>query len=210
MYGRDGRSAQGHSWEIDDEFIGDLIPSYNCHHRLCNVQAALFTEERKSMKQCLVTMLISMTVSVWCASSTQAEGHAIQSNTADPMLGKRADWLRGSWGLNWKPVNLYNGRSESLDHRPFSQPDQWTENARLSSTAFTGNHTRTLLCIWARMICWKAFGKATRMQRQAHQSRGSAQVRWSGSIPEDAQGNQGGRVENAGLWVKLKVTRAIN
>ena len=70
------------------------------------------------MKQHLVTMLILMTASVWCASSTQAEGEGIQSNTvdtlSDPLLGKRADWLRGSWGLNWKPVNLYNGRSESL------------------------------------------------------------------------------------------------
>lgn len=27
----------------------------------------------------------------------------------------RGDWLRGSWGINWKPVEMYNGRSESLE-----------------------------------------------------------------------------------------------
>jgi len=26
----------------------------------------------------------------------------------------RADWLRGSWGLNWKPTDLWNGAGESL------------------------------------------------------------------------------------------------
>ncbi|MGJ8691866.1 MAG: Ig domain-containing protein [Thalassotalea sp.] len=27
----------------------------------------------------------------------------------------RGDWLRGSWGINWKPVEMYNGRSEGLE-----------------------------------------------------------------------------------------------
>lgn len=26
----------------------------------------------------------------------------------------RAAWLRGTWGINWKPVDLYNGKSETL------------------------------------------------------------------------------------------------
>ncbi|MDQ8179558.1 hypothetical protein [Pelagicoccus sp. SDUM812005] len=29
-------------------------------------------------------------------------------------LGERANWLRGSWGLNWKPTRRQNGLSESL------------------------------------------------------------------------------------------------
>ncbi|TWU44200.1 hypothetical protein Q31b_17360 [Novipirellula aureliae] len=70
------------------------------------------------MKRHLVTILILLTANAWCARSTQAQGESVPSDTAetlpDPLLGKRADWLRGSWGLNWKPVNLYNGRSESL------------------------------------------------------------------------------------------------
>lgn len=31
----------------------------------------------------------------------------------------RADWLRGTWGINWKPVNLYNGGHEGLSIEPF-------------------------------------------------------------------------------------------
>lgn len=34
-------------------------------------------------------------------------------------LGERGDWLRGGWGINWKPVNVYNGRSENLSIEPF-------------------------------------------------------------------------------------------
>jgi hypothetical protein len=30
-----------------------------------------------------------------------------------PGLGERADWLRGSWGIMWKPDNLYNGYIEN-------------------------------------------------------------------------------------------------
>lgn len=39
----------------------------------------------------------------------------------DPNLGKRADWLRGSYGLNWKPAKSANGRSElkTLTIKPF-------------------------------------------------------------------------------------------
>jgi hypothetical protein len=29
-----------------------------------------------------------------------------------PGLGERADWLRGSWGINWKPADFYNGYAE--------------------------------------------------------------------------------------------------
>lgn len=31
-----------------------------------------------------------------------------------PGLGERADWLRGSWGINWKPTERQNGVVESL------------------------------------------------------------------------------------------------
>ena len=29
-----------------------------------------------------------------------------------PGLGERADWLRGTWGINWKPASFYNGYIE--------------------------------------------------------------------------------------------------
>jgi len=35
------------------------------------------------------------------------------------MAADRADWLRGAWGINWKPVDLYNGGHEGLSIEPF-------------------------------------------------------------------------------------------
>jgi hypothetical protein len=42
-----------------------------------------------------------------------------KAQAEDPQQGLRADWLRGTWGLNWKPVDLYNGGHEGLSIKPF-------------------------------------------------------------------------------------------
>ncbi|MGJ8691867.1 MAG: RICIN domain-containing protein [Thalassotalea sp.] len=43
----------------------------------------------------------------WAVDSVEVavEGQAIDG---------RAGWMRGTWGINWKPVNVYNGKSEQL------------------------------------------------------------------------------------------------
>ena len=43
----------------------------------------------------------------------------IEAQANDPNQGLRAIWLRGTWGINWKPVNLYNGGHEGLSIEPF-------------------------------------------------------------------------------------------
>ncbi|ANW96097.1 glycoside hydrolase family 107 [Wenyingzhuangia fucanilytica] len=43
----------------------------------------------------------------------------IEAQKNDPNQGLRAHWLRGTWGINWKPVNLYNGGHEGLSIEPF-------------------------------------------------------------------------------------------
>jgi hypothetical protein len=43
----------------------------------------------------------------------------VVAQVPDPNQGLRADWLRGTWGINWKPVNLYNGGHEGLSIEPF-------------------------------------------------------------------------------------------
>lgn len=42
-----------------------------------------------------------------------------QAQVPDPNQGLRANWLRGTWGINWKPVDLYNGGHEGLSIEPF-------------------------------------------------------------------------------------------
>nr|AYC81239.1 GH107 fucanase [uncultured bacterium] len=37
------------------------------------------------------------------------------SSIAAEVVESRGDWLRNSWGINWKPVDVYNGKSESLE-----------------------------------------------------------------------------------------------
>ena len=37
----------------------------------------------------------------------------------DPDLGLRAQWMRGTWGINWKPVDTDNGKAETLSIDPF-------------------------------------------------------------------------------------------
>jgi hypothetical protein len=41
-----------------------------------------------------------------------------QAQDSDPDQGLRANWLRGTWGINWKPVDLYNGGHEGLSIEP--------------------------------------------------------------------------------------------
>ncbi|MCC4831803.1 RICIN domain-containing protein [Shewanella sp. 10N.7] len=48
----------------------------------------------------------------WAVDSVEVtvEGDAIDG---------RAGWMRGSWGINWKPVNVYGGKSEQLTINQF-------------------------------------------------------------------------------------------
>lgn len=42
---------------------------------------------------------------------------AVENNEVEEtveIVESRGDWLRGSWGINWKPVDVYNGKSEQL------------------------------------------------------------------------------------------------
>jgi hypothetical protein len=43
----------------------------------------------------------------------------VQAQFSDPNLGLRADWMRGTYGLNWKPAETENGKSENLSITPF-------------------------------------------------------------------------------------------
>ncbi|MGQ1788081.1 Ig-like domain-containing protein [Saccharicrinis sp. GN24d3] len=43
----------------------------------------------------------------------------LDAQDLNPNLGLRANWLRGTWGLNWKPVDLQNGVHEGISIQPF-------------------------------------------------------------------------------------------
>ena len=46
--------------------------------------------------------------------------NALNAQVPHPDLGKRADWMRGAWGLNWKPVNYTNDNVEKdMSIEPF-------------------------------------------------------------------------------------------
>ena len=46
--------------------------------------------------------------------------NALNAQVPHPDLGKRANWMRGSWGLNWKPVNYTNNNVEKdMSIEPF-------------------------------------------------------------------------------------------
>lgn len=47
-----------------------------------------------------------------------------------PELGERADWMRGTWGINWKPANYYNGYIELVNIDDFM--DQIVDLSSLS------------------------------------------------------------------------------
>ena len=38
--------------------------------------------------------------------------NVVLAQVPHPDLGLRADWMRGSYGLNWKPVGTENGKCE--------------------------------------------------------------------------------------------------
>ena len=38
----------------------------------------------------------------------------LHAQVPHPELGLRAQWMRGAYGLNWKPTNSANANSESL------------------------------------------------------------------------------------------------
>ena len=40
----------------------------------------------------------------------------IEAQVPQPDLGKRADWMRGTYGLNWKPGKGANGNYESKNY----------------------------------------------------------------------------------------------
>lgn len=40
--------------------------------------------------------------------------NTFNAQTPDANQGLRADWIRGAWGLNWKPENFYNGEIEGI------------------------------------------------------------------------------------------------
>lgn len=43
----------------------------------------------------------------------------LEAQVPDPNLGLRADWMRGSWGVNWKPENFYGGVIEDVSIEPY-------------------------------------------------------------------------------------------
>ncbi|MBU2950912.1 T9SS type A sorting domain-containing protein [Tamlana agarivorans] len=54
-----------------------------------------------------------------CAAYGVAGLQTVEAQNPDPNQGLRAEWLRGTWGINWKPVDLYNGGHEGLSIKPF-------------------------------------------------------------------------------------------
>ena len=54
----------------------------------------------------------------------------VQAQIPDPELGIRAEWMRGTYGLNWKPAQSANGRSEleSLTIKPFLEQNSETKH----------------------------------------------------------------------------------
>ncbi|MCG9792335.1 T9SS type A sorting domain-containing protein [Flavobacterium algicola] len=43
----------------------------------------------------------------------------VNAQVPDSEQGLRAGWLRGAWGLNWKPENFYNGTIEDVSIAPY-------------------------------------------------------------------------------------------
>ena len=66
----------------------------------------------KRIKSIIQTTLILIAIYSTCLT---------QAQVPDPELGLRAEWMRGTYGLNWKPAKSANGRSEleSLTIKPF-------------------------------------------------------------------------------------------
>ncbi|MDO6487550.1 hypothetical protein Q4503_07545 [Colwellia sp. 6_MG-2023] len=58
--------------------------------------------------------ITSIAAACMLATSAIAVDDIVIEETSDN-VESRGDWLRGSWGINWKPVEMYNGRSEGLE-----------------------------------------------------------------------------------------------
>ncbi len=88
----------------------------------------------------------------------------VQSQIPDPDQGLRAEWMRGTYGLNWKPAKSANGRSEleTLTIKPFLE-----QISGLKSVDYIQLHLGESFIYspvtWDRMTCWKAFGRETEM-----------------------------------------------
>ncbi|MDF7799347.1 Ig domain-containing protein [Pontiellaceae bacterium B1224] len=55
------------------------------------------------------------TLNKWSVNHVEVAVDINNSNTVvECTTGGRADWMRGTWGINWKPTKLYSGRSENL------------------------------------------------------------------------------------------------
>jgi len=59
---------------------------------------------------------MKQTIIVCVALLSAVDNVAISASSPEVLLGQgeRADWLRGSWGINWKPAKRDNGLSETL------------------------------------------------------------------------------------------------
>ena len=80
----------------------------------------------------------------------------------DPDQGLRAEWMRGTYGLNWKPAQSANGRSELeiLTIKPFLEQIRGLKTV----DCIWVNRLSTRLCILARMNCWKIYGREIQMK----------------------------------------------
>ncbi|MCC4831804.1 hypothetical protein LMH66_04075 [Shewanella sp. 10N.7] len=61
---------------------------------------------KNSIKMTSVALACMLATSALAVEDNHSEDQAKNTN--------RADWLRGSWGLNWKPTDLWNGAGEEL------------------------------------------------------------------------------------------------
>lgn len=76
-----------------------------------------------------LVLVFATTMLVACNSDNQTEITEAPVAVEPPVIvvppeievgtESRGGWLRGAWGLNWKPVEMYNGRSETLSIEPF-------------------------------------------------------------------------------------------
>ncbi|MGJ8691865.1 MAG: hypothetical protein ACSHW0_05250 [Thalassotalea sp.] len=58
--------------------------------------------------------LTSVAVACLFATNAMAVDEAAAEDTVN-IVESRGEWLRSSWGINWKPVDVYNGKSETLE-----------------------------------------------------------------------------------------------
>ncbi len=84
--------------------------THNEFRKAFAIDLTMDVPQRNSLQTKLKLLLLS--ICLFSAMSTDAQ-------VPDPNQGLRADWLRGTWGINWKPSSLYNGGHEGLSVEPF-------------------------------------------------------------------------------------------